>query len=423
MTTSKIGDDDAIADAKPTAASGEQHESVAPQSGVEPHEDPPDGVEPPRPTVYYTPIADDQVYVRRAVEAVIRIAVLSVIVVWCFRIAEPFLAPMLWGAVIAVAIYPAHLRFEALLGGRKTLAAVLFALVSLTLLIVPTVLLADSLATGMRRTAEAFRAGELQVPPPSESVKGWPVIGARVHEVWSQASVNLREALLQFKPQLAEGGKWVLGALASTGGAVLQFALSTIIAAVFLAQAKPSARLVRAFAIRLSPTAGRDYAEGAEKTLRSVAIGVLGVALLQGLLAGAGFLAAGVPAAGLLTLLCIILAVVQIGVVLVMIGVAVYLFATGDTTTAIAFSAWTLVVAPVDNILRPLLLGRGTNVPMLVVFIGAIGGFISSGLIGLFLGGVVFTLGYTLFKAWVGLGGAQPVQESASDEPAFKTGA
>lgn len=396
MTTSKNGDD-TVTDDKTTAAGADPDKTSEPA----------DGVDPPRPTVYYTPIAKDQVFIRRAVEAVIRIAVLSVIVVWCYRIAEPFLAPMLWGAVIAVAIYPVYVKLEALLGGRKVLTAVLFAVVWLTLLIVPSVLLADSLATGMRNTAQAFRAGELQVPPPSDSVKTWPVIGARVHEVWTQASVNLREALLQFKPQLAEGGKWVLGALASTGGAILQFALSIIVAAVFLAQAKPSARLVRAFAVRLSPDSGREYAESAEKTLRSVAVGVLGVALLQGLLAGAGFLAAGVPAAGLLTLLCIILAVVQVGVVIIMVGVAIYLFATGDTTTAIAFSAWTLVVAPVDNILRPLLLGRGTNVPMLVVFIGAIGGFISSGLIGLFLGGVVFTLGYTMFKAWVGLGGSE----------------
>jgi predicted PurR-regulated permease PerM len=400
MTTSKIGDNEDVAEAKVTGVGGNPHEGIAHDDNVAPS----DASEPPRPTIYYTPIEEDQVFVRRAVEATIRIAVLSVIVVYCFRIAEPFLAPILWGAVIAVAIYPAHCRLEALLGGRKVLTAVLFALVSLTLLIVPSVLLADSLASGMRKTAEAFRAGELQVPPPSDSVKTWPVIGARVHEVWTQASVNLREALLQFKPQLAEGGKWLVGALASTGGAVLQFALSLVVAAVFLARAAPSARLVRAFAIRLSPTDGREHAEAAERTLRSVAVGVLGVALLQGLLAGAGFVAAGVPAAGLLTLLCIILAVVQVGVVLVMVGVAIYLFATGDTTTAIAFSAWTLVVAPVDNILRPLLLGRGANVPMLVVFIGAIGGFISSGLIGLFLGGVVFSLGYTLFKAWVGLG-------------------
>ena len=410
MTTSKNGDD-TVADSKATAESGEPADS-----------EPAEGVEPPRPTVYYTPIAKDQVFVRRVVEASIRLAVLSVIVVYCYRILEPFLAPLLWGAVIAVAIYPAHLRLEALLGGRKVLAAVLFALVSLTALIVPTVLLADSLATGMRRTAEAFRAGELQVPPPSDSVKSWPVIGARVHEVWTQASLNLREALLQFKPQLAEGGKWLVGAVASTGGAVLQFALSTIIAAVFLAQAKPSARLVRAFAIRLSPDQGREHAESAERTLRSVAIGVLGVALLQGVLAGAGFVAAGVPAAGLLTLLCIILAVVQVGVVLVMVGVAIYLFATGDTTTAIVFSVWTLVVAPVDNILRPILLGRGANVPMLVVFIGAIGGFISSGLIGLVLGGVVFTLGYTLFKAWVGLGPSELPSPPAPATEA-KTGA
>lgn len=401
MTTSKSGDDSPVTDATNTADGAEPHDDVEP-------------VEPPRPTVYYTPIAKDQVFVRRAVEAIIRIGVLAWIVMWCYRIAEPFLMPILWGAVIAVAIYPAYVRVEALLGGRRVLTAVLFAVVSLALLIVPSVLLADSLATGLRQTGEAFRSGSLVVPPPSPDVKTWPVIGPRLHEIWSLASVNLREALLQFKPQLTDAGKWLVGVIASTGGAVLQFALSIIIAAVFLAQAKPSARFVRAFAIRLSPTEGREHAELAERTLRSVCVGVLGVALLQGLLAGAGFLAAGVPAAGLLTLLCIILAVVQIGVVIIMVGVSIWLFATGDTTTAIAFTAWTVVVAPVDNVLRPILLGRGVNVPMLVVFVGAIGGFISRGLIGLFLGGVIFTLGYTLFKAWVGLGPTEVADAGAT---------
>src|SRR6187399_396351 len=245
MTTSKISDKNEVADAK-AAAESEPPNSV--ERAAEPADvpEPADVSEPPRPTVYYTPIAKDQVFVRRAVEAIIRIGVLAWIVMWCYRIAEPFLIPILWGAVIAVAIYPAYVRVEALLGGRRKLTAVLFALVSLTLLIVPSVLLADSLATGLRKTGEAFRSGDLVVPPPSAGVKDWPLIGPRLHEIWSLASTNLREALLQFKPQLTEAGKWVVGALASTGGAVLQFALSTIIAAVFLAQAKPSARFVRA---------------------------------------------------------------------------------------------------------------------------------------------------------------------------------
>jgi predicted PurR-regulated permease PerM len=139
----------------------------------------------------------------------------------------------------------------------------------------------------------------------------------------------------------------------------------------------------------------------AERTVRSVASGILGVALIQALLAGLGFLVAGVPAAGLLTLICLITGVIQLGVVIVLIPVAIYLFSTATTTTAVGFLIWTILIAPIDNILKPMLLGRGVDVPMLVIFVGAIGGFLSSGIIGLFLGAVVLALGYKLLLVWL----------------------
>ncbi len=144
-----------------------------------------------------------------------------------------------------------------------------------------------------------------------------------------------------------------------------------------------------------------EFVGVAEQTVRSVASGILGVALIQALLAGLGFLVAGVPAAGLLTLICLVFGVIQLGVVIVLIPVVIYLFSTADTVTAVGFLIWAALVAPVDNVLKPILLGRGVDVPMLVIFVGAIGGFLNAGIIGLFIGAVVLALGYKLFLAWL----------------------
>jgi len=364
----------------------------------------------------------DQRVIRRAIETAIRIAVVGLIVFLCVRAFEPFLAPTLWGLTIAVAIYPTHLRFANLLGGRTTLSAALLAAFLLALLLVPAVFLIESLAVGVQELVHSAHQGTLVVPAPPSAVKGWPLVGARAHEVWLLASQDPRAAVQQLAPELQGVGRWVLGVVRSTGGAIVQFTLATIIAAIMLAGASSGARVLRLFSIKLSPEYGAGALTLAERTVRSVAVGVLGVAVLQTLLAGVGFLVAGVPAAGLLTLACLVLCVVQIGTGIPMIAAAVYLFYHADTTTAVAFTVWTVLVAPIDNVLRPLLLGRGVSVPMLVVFVGAIGGMLQVGLIGLFLGSVVLAVSYQLFRAWLGLasvpepasGKAAPAKENAS---------
>jgi predicted PurR-regulated permease PerM len=178
--------------------------------------------------------------------------------------------------------------------------------------------------------------------------------------------------------------------------------LAIFISGAFLANSEATGRVTRAIAKRLVGERGPEFAAVAEQTVRSVASGILGVALIQALLAGLGFLIAGVPAAGLLTLVCLIFGVIQLGVVIVLIPVVIYLFSTADMVTAVGFLIWAILVAPVDNILKPILLGRGVDVPMLVIFVGAIGGFLSAGIIGLFIGAVVLALGYKLFVAWLG---------------------
>ena len=343
----------------------------------------------------------DRRFVHRAVEAAIRIGLLAALAIWCFDIARPFLVLLVWAVIIAVAVHPLYRGLEARLGGRRTLAAVLLTILMILIVVMPSIMLGDSMARGAREAAAMIQPGKLEIPPPPEGVKSWPFVGTSLHAFWQLASQNIEQAVRELSPWLKTAGKWLLGTVAGAGAAALQFLVSIIIAGVLLANATAGGRITREIAVRLYPQRGSDLADTAEQIVRSVALGILGVALLQGLLAGAGLFVAGVPAAGLLTVVCIVLGVIQLGVALVLIPAAIYLFATAETFTAVAFLIYAILISPLDNILKPLLLGRGVKVPMLVVFVGAIGGFIQAGIIGLFVGAVIFTLGYGLFLAWL----------------------
>lgn len=334
-------------------------------------------------------------------EAAIRISLVALLVAWCFQIVRPFIIPVVWGIIIAVAVFPAYRRLEAWVDHRATIAASLVTLLMLVVLIGPTAMLAGTLAESARGVAAHLTSGDLAIPPPPESVGHWPLIGEPLTQYWRLASDNIGAAVTQIAPQIAAVGRWLLSMVGDIGLGILQFVLAIIIAGVFLAHAKSGGQAARAIAIRFAGDRGADYADLGQATVRSVARGILGVALIQSLLAGLGFLAVGIPAAGLLALVCLLLCVVQIGPSLVLIGAAAYVFTTADTTTAVIFTIWCIFVALMDNVLRPLLLGRGVKVPMVVIFIGAIGGLLASGIIGLFIGAVVLALSFTLFKAWL----------------------
>jgi predicted PurR-regulated permease PerM len=362
---------------------------------------------------------DDEQFLARVVEATVRIGLIALLAAWCFRIMEPFVVPMIWGLIIAVAAHPAHVRLRELLGERRVLAAVTFVLVGLVVLVVPTVVLSGTLVNGVRDLMEGFDQGTIRIPPPPVSVAGWPVVGAMVHDFWSAAANNLESALLQIAPQIRAAASWLLGAAAGLGVGLLQFVFAIVIAGVLLANDGPGQRAACSIARRLAGERGVQFAELAEATVRSVTRGILGVAFVQSLLAGLGFLVVGVPAAGLWALLCLLLSVVQIGIFPVVIPVLFYVFTQADTMTFVLFLVWSIFVGALDNILKPILLGRGVAVPMAVIFIGAIGGFITSGIIGLFVGSVVLVLGYKLLLAWLyeDEGGApMPAQVSGRGE-------
>ncbi len=345
---------------------------------------------------------------------VIRLGIILLLLAWCFTIVRPFLAPVVWAIIIAVASYRPFLALQRLCAGRAGLAAAIFVLLLVIVVIGPTLLLADTLIDALRTVALGLADGSLRIPAPPMALAELPLVGEPAYRLWELASVNLEQALLRLGPQLTALGGWLLGFIGQLALGLLQFVVAIFIAAAMLVNAASGERIAGRIAVSLAGDNGRHYADLAVQTIRSVTRGIVGVALIQALLAGLGFLAVGLPGAGLLALLCLVLAIIQIGPALVLVAAVIYGFATFSTTTAVLFLVWCVLVGVIDNVLKPILLGRGVDLPMLVVFIGAIGGFLASGILGLFIGPVILALGYTAVTAWLEM--VEPAPAPAAEQ-------
>jgi predicted PurR-regulated permease PerM len=345
----------------------------------------------------------DRTRINLALEASIHIGLAILLATACLLFLRPFAVLMTWGIVIAVSAYPSFRRLQAKLAGRRVLAAVIFTSVLLALLVVPVILLAGTLVEGVQTLAAHFKDGTLLIPPPPANVEHWPIIGAPVNSIWSLASKDLAQALKSIAPQIKEVVPSVFTAFAGIGLTVLQFALSIVVAGALLANADAAYEVTCSLAKRLFGKQGLEFQQLIGATIRSVTTGILGVAFIQSVLAGLGFLVAGLPGAGLWAIVFLVAAVLQVGI-LVLIPAVVYVFAVSTVTKAVVFLIWCVFVALIDNVLKPLLLGRGVAVPIVVVFLGAIGGFVALGIIGLFVGAIVLSVGYKLFLAWINEG-------------------
>ena len=344
--------------------------------------------------------ASNKEYVSRALEASINIGLAALLAASCLLILKPFVPLIAWGIIIAVASYPVFLKLQRVLGGRGGWAAALYTLILLAILIIPVVLLAQSLVEGVQTLTAHLKDGTLGVPAPPDSVAGWPIIGARVYNLWKAASDNLSDVVLRFAPQIKSALPQLLSAAAGLGLTVLEFLLAILVGGVLLANAAAATKAARSMFVRIFDEKGPEYHQLVSSTIHSVTSGILGVALIQTVCAGLGFLVAGLPAAGLWAVIFLIAAVLQVGM-LVLIPAVIYMFAIASTTKAIIFLVWCTIVGLMDNVLKPLLLGRGVAVPIAVVFLGAIGGFMAMGIIGLFVGAVVLSVGYKLLLVWV----------------------
>jgi len=343
----------------------------------------------------------DQKFQTNMMASYIQIAAVTLIVLWCFSIIAPFIGMALWALIIAVALYPLHQSLTAKMGGKAKLSATIFVLLGMTILVLPTLLLAESSIDALRALATSMEDGTLSVPPPEKAVADWPLVGSTIYEIWDAAARNLEATLTHFEPQLRSLGQSLLAMAGSTLVGVLVFIFSIIVAGVFLVSAHGGYRVAQSVGRTLSEEHGEGMVDMAIETIRSVAKGVLGVAVIQSLLSAIGLVAIGVPAAGLWAGLILLFAIVQLPPLLVLAPITVWVFTVADTTPATIFAVYALIVSMSDTFLKPLFLGRGMDIPMLVILIGAIGGMMRSGIIGLFVGAVVLAVGYKLLVTWM----------------------
>jgi len=337
-------------------------------------------------------------------DVLIRAGLIFALVALCYRIFAPFLTLMLWALILAVAIYPLHQWLARRLGGRQGWSATIIALVGSVLLVWPTAALLSSLGDSVRGFVHGVQENTLQIPAPRAGVENWPVVGEKVHAFWTQAHTNLPALVESLQPKIGDLAKKALGFVASIGGGVLGFVASLIIAAIIMAYGQGGTRTSEAiFARFISPERAPGFVKLSTATIRAVAQGVIGIALIQAILVGVTLLVAKVPMAGLLALIVLVLGIAQVPALLVTIPAIAYIWMSGNygTGAAVAYSIVLFVAGMADNVLKPLLLGRGVDAPMPVILLGALGGMVTAGIIGLFLGAVLLALGYQIFMGWV----------------------
>jgi predicted PurR-regulated permease PerM len=351
------------------------------------------------------------------IDVMVRVGLIAFVVVLCVRIFAPFAGLITWALILAVALYPLHQRLATRLGGRQGRAATLMVGAGLVLIGLPTVILGISFAGHIHGAYSAFQSGQVSVEPPVASVAEWPLVGEKLYAAWSLAASDLPALLAKLQPQLGNFAERALAAAANTAGAVFLFLGSLIIAGVMMAYGESGSRAMRRIFNRLSgPSTGPRLYRLSTATVRSVATGVIGVAFIQAVLLGVGFLMAGVPAAGVLAVIVLLLGILQLPAALVSLPAIIYLWWSGDASTVhnIVFTIYLFVAGLADNVLKPLLLGRGVDAPMPIILLGALGGMISGGIIGLFVGAVLLAVGYQVFMAWVAEADEDPV---AASEP------
>ncbi|MFL5314134.1 MAG: AI-2E family transporter [Microvirga sp.] len=334
-------------------------------------------------------------------DAAIRVGLVALLLYACGRIVLPFAGILAWSAILAVMLYPLHLRLAGWLGNRWS--AVLIGLVGVAVALGPMVIVVTSLATSIYSLISTVQNQDLALPLPPVWLDGTPLVGEKLTEVWTLVATNLPAAVSKYGQLLSGPAAWLASFAGGLATGELAFVLSFAIAAVLVAYGEGATKFGRRLLERVtgSTTRAAQLVTLTAATIRGVALGVVGVALVQSLLLGIGYFAIGLKATGLLTLAALVLGIVQVPLILLTLPVVVYVFATESATAAVIFLVWNVVVGLSDNLLRPLMLGRGLEVPMPVILIGVIGGMLVDGLLGLFVGPVLLAVSYVLLLEWL----------------------
>ncbi len=333
--------------------------------------------------------------------SIIRLFVVGFLLVWCILLIRPFILITLWSIILAIAAYPVFLWLKNRIGGRSNLAATLMAIGGIAIIMGPVSLIATITLHNAQTLMDSVEAGTFVVPPPPQDVASWPLIGETLNTIWQRAAVNLDSVISQFKPQIQDFAKIFLSQVTNVGLTLLKFIVSIIVAAVLIIHSEGLNQGLKQFLARLSPKRSEEFIHLMTNTIRSVTRGIIGVALIQTLMVGIGLVVAGIPAAGILTVASLFLTIIQIGPGLIVLPAIIFAWSKMSFLTALLFTIWMIPAILIDNVLKPILMGKGLPVPLVVILLGVIGGTLAHGIIGLFVGPVVLILGYELTRAWV----------------------
>ena len=334
------------------------------------------------------------------IQIAIRLGLLAFLIYWSFVLLSPFIPILAWAAVLAVALYPVFDWLSAHLGHRPRVAALIMATVVLAVFLGPAAWLGIGLVDGLRNISDQLTSGDVAIPSPPDGVRDWPLIGAPLHNIWTKASENLAGVFRELAPHLKPLAAPILAIAASAGTGTLKFLASVVIAGFLLPSGPRIVASVRTMLTRIVPQRSADFLALAGATIRTVAQGVIGVSVLQSLLAGIGLKIAGVPHAGVLAFAVLVLGIVQIGSLPILLPVVIWVWTVKDVGTAVLITIYLVLVGLSDNVLKPLLMGRGLSTPVLVIFIGVLGGTLAHGIVGLFIGPIILAVAWELLMAW-----------------------
>jgi len=353
------------------------------------------------------PQADSELEQRASsslMDVLIRASLIGVLAVLCYQVFSPFLTLMVWSIILAVTLYPLHQWLARKVGGKQWLASTTLVIVGLLLIITPMALLMNSFADSVRHFIGAVQQNTLAIPAPREGVEKWPLVGKQIHDVWSKAHTDLPGFVQSMQPKIGELAQKAVAMVASIGSGLLLFLVSFLVASILMAYGESGARGSRAIFVRVAGAArGEALTKLSTATIRAVALGVIGVAFIQAILIGLALLLAGVPAAGVLSAIALVLGIAQVPALIVTVPAIIYIWSSGDygTAAAITHTIILLLTGMADNVLKPLMLGRGVDAPMPVILLGALGGMASGGILGMFVGATLLALGYQIFMGWI----------------------
>ncbi|MFC4993330.1 AI-2E family transporter [Rubritalea tangerina] len=359
----------------------------------------------------------DKNFIKNSIDVAAKIFLIGLLLVLSYNIIKPFVLPVVWAIIIAVAFGPFIDKVTKWLGGRRKMACVGFSLVAVAVLVVPVWLLASSSLEVVQYVAEDLKDNKVDfIQEAPEKVEEIPVVGKKVSEIWNMAATDLKGAIVATAPLAQDAATKLVASIGSGLGGIVQFVISFIIAGVLMINPAKGFAITSKVARSFDANRGEEFTKLTVATIRGVMTGVIGVAVIQAVLGTIGMVVMGIPAAGVWGVLILICAIVQLPPIIILGPIAAYGFAAYDTTPAIIFLIWAFLVSASDGVLKPVLMARGVDTPMLVILLGAIGGMMMSGIVGLFVGAVVLSITYAIFMAWVNEKAGDTPEQASGDE-------